>query len=155
MLSDLVQRYIASLKAFIPEDQLREGVELMRRELISRFGTDQNDQIEGLIYNSVSLDVQLVHERNYNSIFGSQLNLLAQMNVDLGVPSSVAKGIYETAKAANPEVYRTYTFEQWIGFLQNAGLCATAPNDHYVLTAYGRGLLKYILDRHISVIRSY
>jgi hypothetical protein len=79
---------------------------------------------------------------------------MAQMNTDAGVTPDVARSIYETAKATYSDVYRSFTFEQWIGFLLG-GLITTAPNGNYVLTTYGRGFLKYILDRHLSVIKAF
>src|SRR5262249_46537463 len=99
--------------------------------------------------------IQLAHEKSYRAIFGSQLQLMALMNVDIGVPPNIAKGVYDTAKTAYPEVYRSYTFEQWIGFLQKTGLIATAPNGNYVLTTYGRGLLNYILDQRLPVNKPF
>jgi hypothetical protein len=80
---------------------------------------------------------------------------MALMNVDMGVPPNVAKGVYDTAKTAYPEVYRSYTFEQWIGYLQGTGLINIAPNGNYVLTRYGRGLLKYILDWHLATNKPF
>ena len=48
-----------------------------------------------------------------------------------------------------PDAYRSYTFEQWITFLVGSGL-ATVGQDNYVLTPYGRGLLRYIVDRQLQ-----
>jgi hypothetical protein len=75
------------------------------------------------------------------------------MNVDHGVPQDVARQTYEAAKSTYPEVYRHFPFEHWIGFLQNGGLITVAPSGNYVLTPYGRGFLKYILDRRLSVTK--
>jgi len=147
--------HIANLKASISEDQLEPSVQAIRRDLTNIIGPDLKNQFEALIYYSASCNVALAHERNYSAIFGSQLQLLAQMNVDLGVLPSVARQIYDAAKSANPEVYRAYPFEQWIAFLQNGGLITRAPNGNYVLTPYGRGFLKYILDRHLSVNKPF
>lgn len=145
--------FIANLKSFISEDQLEPTVQAIRRDL-TNIGADLKNQFEALIYYSASRNVALAHERNYNAIFGSQLQLLTQMNVDLGVPPSVARQIYDAAKSANPEV-RAYPFEHWLAFLQNGGLITVASNGNYVLTSYGRGFLKYILDRHLSVNKPF
>jgi hypothetical protein len=123
--------FIANLKSFISEDQLEPSVQAIRRDLTNTIGPDLKNQFEALIYYSASRNVALVHERNYNAIFGSQLQLLAQMNVDLGVPPSVARQIYDATKSANPEVYRAYPFEHWLAFLQNGGLITVASNGNY------------------------
>jgi hypothetical protein len=73
------------------------------------------------------------------------------MNPDTGVSPNFARIAYDEAKASYPDIYRTITFEQWIGFLVGAWLCSLASNGNYVLTVYGRGFLKYIVDRRYAV----
>jgi hypothetical protein len=153
--SDAAQRLIANLKSFISEDQLEPTAQAIRRELTDTIGTDQKNQIEALIYALAARNVAIRHEQNYSAIFGSQLQLLEQMIVEPGVPPIVARQIYDAARSANPEAYRAYPFEQWIAFLQNSGLTTAAPTGNYVLTPYGRGFLKYILDRRLSVNKPF
>jgi hypothetical protein len=150
-----LQNFISNITSFISKDQIDPGFETTRRELPKLVGPDPNDQIVALCYLAASLNVQVAHERNYNVIFGSQLQLLARANSGGGVPLNAAKAMYEAAKSGNPEVYLTFTFEQWMGFLQGAGLIEIAPSGNYILTSFGRGFLKYILDRHLSVVKPY
>jgi hypothetical protein len=96
-----------------------------------------------------------MHERNYNAIFGGQLNLLAQANAGGGAIPATAQAIYETARSVLPEFYKNFTFQQWIGFLTNSGLVEVGPTGNRLLTTYGRGLLKYIVDRRLSVNKPY
>jgi hypothetical protein len=147
--SDRTQQFIAEIKSRVSEDQLRSSVQALREQLPSRTGTDPKQQVEGLIYFAASLAIQLGHEQVYRSIYGSQLEALAQMIPAGGAPPNVAKDIYERAKASFPDAYRSYTFEQWIRFLFQTGLCQIGPNGDYVLTPYGRGFLKYIVDAHL------
>jgi hypothetical protein len=147
--------FVASAKAKFSDDQLQPVVQAIRRDLETTFGSNPQDQVEGLIYFGASLNVQLIHERNYRMIFGSQLQLLEMMNADVGVPSAAVMNVYNTAKAAHPDIYRSITFEQWIGFLLNAGLCNVALNGNYVLTPFGRGFLRYILDLHLPTIKLF
>jgi hypothetical protein len=109
-----------------------------------------DSEYRALSASAASLSVQLAHEKNYNAIFGSQLNLLAQANGAGGITPAFANALYEQAKAANPQLYTTYRFDQWIGFLINAGLLVQS-NGAYVLTNFGRGFLKYIVDRQLPV----
>jgi hypothetical protein len=136
-----LRTYIEQIKSFISADQLDPVLQNIRHFLT--IIPNPSDQVEALTYLAASLSVQLAHERNYNFIFGSQLNLLGQANVAPVTPE-VANAIYEQAKAANP-VYGTYTFDQWIGFLINAGLL-THDVKGYALTNLGRGFLKYLVD---------
>ena len=150
-----VRDFIESIRRFISDDQLNMAVLLVRSDLIAKIGQNPQDQVEALIYALASMNIQLAHEKNYNLIFGSQVALLAQMNTDAGVPPAVARSSYDNAKSAFPDLYRTYSYEQWIGFLQGSGLCTIAPNGNYVLTPLGRGFLKYILDRHLPVNKPF
>jgi hypothetical protein len=99
--------------------------------------------------------VQLAHERTYNAIFGSQMTLLAQANGVGGLVPAMARQLYEQiAKPANPTLYSTYTFEQWVGFLMKSGLLETDAAGNYVLTNYGRGFQKYLFDRKLTVSKA-
>src|SRR5262249_50060135 len=152
--SGSVKQFVDGIKAVISADQLDPSVQAVRKD-VTTLSADQTAQMEALTYSTASLNIQLAHERNYRAIFGSQLQLLALMNVDVGVPPNIAKGVYDRAKTDYPKDYHSYTFEQWIGFLQSTGLISVAPNGNYVLTAYGRGLLKYILDFHLATNKPF
>lgn len=143
-----LQAFIEKIKSFISGDQLDPVLQKLRTELTTTW-TNTSDQMEILWYLAASISVQLAHERNYNAIFGSQLNLLAQANGAGGIPIAFANALYEQAKAANPQLYAAYRFDQWIGFLINAGLLAQS-NGAYILTNFGRGFLKYLVDRQLS-----
>jgi hypothetical protein len=142
-----VREFIAGVKGWL-SDQVEPAAQKVRSELDQTFGTNPSDQVEGLIYVVASLNVQLTHERHYNLIYGSQLRLMEQM-VGVGVSRDGAQKIYEEAKAMFPDVYRNSTFEQWITFLVGSGL-VTVGQGNYLLTPYGRGFLKYIVDRRLS-----
>ena len=144
---DRIGQFIANIRGQFSPEQVEPATQVVRAELDKTFGSDPADQVEGLVYAVASLNIQLSHERNYNLIYGSQLQLMELM-IGSGIPVEVARRFYEEAKAAFPEVYRNYTFEQWIEFLLRSGLIAV-QDGNYVLTPYGRGLLKYIVDRHL------
>jgi hypothetical protein len=148
-----VQTYIAQIKSFISADQLDPLLLKLKTELAT-VGTT-SDQLELLLYLAASLTVQLSHERNYNGIFGSQLNLLSQANGAGGITPARANAFYEEAKAAYPQLYTTYRFDQWIGFLIAAGLLTQSAEGAYVLTNFGRGFLKYIIDRQLPVNKQF
>jgi hypothetical protein len=144
-----LQQFIANIRAFMSGEALDPAVQAVRADLPDKLGNNQTDQLEGLIYTVASLNVQLAHERTYNTIFGSQIQLLTQMVPAMGASPQMARETYEQAKSTHPEFYRTYSFGDWIGFLLGSGLCAVAQNGNYVLTPYGRAFLKYIVDRRL------
>jgi hypothetical protein len=149
-----LQSFIAGLRGFLSDEQVEPAAQRVRAELNNTFGPKPADQLEGLVYSVASLNIQLSHEKIYNAIFGSQLRLIGQM-IGGGVSTEIARRIYEEVKAAFPEVYRNYTFEQWIGFLASSGLCAVGDSGTYVLTPYGRGFWKYIADRRLSLNKPF
>ena len=149
-----VQAFIGQVKSLISNDQLQPNLQRNRSDLHSVAGDDPKSQIEALLYNSASLNVQPAHERVYNAIFESQLTLLAQANGAGGLVPAFERQLYEQiAKPINPSFYAICTFEQWIGFLVNSGLLQFDAAGNYVLTNYGRGFLKYIVDRKLTVFK--
>jgi hypothetical protein len=91
-------------------DQVRSSKERKpnverRNELKNRKITDPRDQGELLLYYAAALAVVLNHERNYRAIFGSQLELLMQMDIERGMGPSAARAFYDAAKAATPNAY--------------------------------------------------
>jgi hypothetical protein len=143
--------WIGKLKASISEDQLEPAVERTKAELVALVGPNSSDQTQALLYLAAALNIQLHHERNYSAIFGSQLSLLAQANAAGGAIPDMAKSLYEAAKRNTPMLYNNYTFEQWIAFLVESGLIEVDARGNYLLTNYGRGFLRYIVDRRLSV----
>jgi hypothetical protein len=147
--SSLAQQFIASWKAYFPPDELEPAVEAVRRDLPARAGTDPNDQIDALVYLVAANNLQLFYERTYNSIYGSQIQLLEQSRVLGNISPANAQQLYTATKTQYPDVYKLFSFEQWTGFSVASGLVALDSNGNYVLTPNGRGFLKYIYDRRL------
>jgi len=84
-------------------------------------------------------DVQTFIEKVRSFISADQLDpVLQSVRTDL-------------ARLANTSAYR---FDQWIGFLINAGLLVQSGGT-YVLTNFGRGFLKYVVDKRLSVNKAF
>ena len=151
-----LQQFIASITALVSQDQLDPVIQFTRTGLLAdKKITDPNELNEALLYYSAALAVTLSYERNYRGVFGSQLQLLRQMETAVaGIDRSTATAIYEAAKTANPDLYRYFTFEHWLAFLQQSSLIEIASNGNYVLTAFGRGLLRYIQNYSLSLIKA-
>jgi hypothetical protein len=145
----LLQTFIANVRATVPDDVLLPAVDQLRPDVKSRLGDQPRDQVEGLIFSLSALNIHLTYEKNYQAIFGSQIRALAQMNTDFGSSRDALLAIFTAAKAAYPQLYGSYSFDQWLNWIQQSGLCTIGVNGNYVLTPNGRGFLKYLLDRHL------
>ena len=88
-------------------------------------------------------------ENIYNLIFGSQLALLHQLNTmaPLGVPIADARRAFDAACRSYPDFYKTYSFDQWMAFLQGQALILRSGNDRVSITVAGREFLKYLVER--------
>jgi hypothetical protein len=144
---------ISGIKQFISPEQLDPAVQVLKNTLNSRT-QNKDEQIEMLVHALASANIQLIHERVYRTIFGSQMEALVSMNNPSGATQETLKRFYDAAAAQYPELYRTITFENWISFVIQSGL-AVRIEDRYELTSYGRGFLKYIIDMRLITPKPY
>lgn len=145
-----IPRSISDLKSSIPSDQLEPMYHLARQALPADVADDCERTKEFLLYALASVSLQLIQERNYRNIFGSQLSLLLQSNNPTGVDVTFARQLYADTAAAHPKEYANFSFDNWINFPVSADLLHFNPLGRYEITARGRGLLKYILDMRLS-----
>jgi hypothetical protein len=148
-----VQNFIHSLKGMYSAELLEQFAQRVKSDLMTVAGNDAHEQAETLTYALAGVNIQVGYERTYASIFGSQLTFLAQANGEGGLVPAYAHQLYEQTKAANPALYAAYPFDRWVGFLIESALVITDARGNYALTPYGRGFLKYIVDRHLTVFK--
>jgi hypothetical protein len=136
------------------EDTIRKieaavPTELLQEARITIEGLFPNSRDGDLLTLSSALLIGGVFERTYNFVFGSQIALLQQLN---SIPQTVeqARAYYERAGSAFPEIYKNYTFEQWLNFLQSF-LLTTKEGDRISITQRGRGFLRYIVENGYSI----
>jgi len=147
VIAGTAKDFISGVKQFIDSEQLDPAVANFRRDL-SAYTQNKDDQLEIMIYAAASANIQLTHERIYRTIFGSQIAVLDGMNAVGGITEEAAKKLYENTVAHSPEFYKSFSFENWIGFLLKTNL-AKKVGSNYEATAYGRGFLKYVLDMRL------
>ena len=83
-------------------------------------------------------------EVTYRNIFGSQIALLRRLSAGDCLPDQL-KAFYESARAANPGEYRSYSFEQYLGFLLSTQFIETRPGtDLYAITEAGKAFLTWL-----------
>lgn len=86
-------------------------------------------------------------------VFGSQLSVLGQANAGIATDASVREA-YDLAVSCNLQIYTSYSFESWLGWMVNTGLLSKRDGG-FVITAYGREFLQYIIGRGYSLSRLY
>lgn len=91
-------------------------------------------------------------ERTYSLIWGSQLGLLQFLNSAGTVAADVLRPLYDLAAATEPELYRNYSFDQWLGFLEQSLLIARTDNTVSIMLQ-GREFLKYLLHQGYSLYK--
>ena len=141
--------FMAAIRAQFSPEEIEQVMSAIQSDVNARAGNDMKARTEILTLVLAAMSVQYRHERSYNLIFGSQLELLARMN---GGPLSleVCRSVYDSVALRFPNEYRTYSFDQWIGFLRNSGLVQSWPDGNYGLTPWGRGLLRYVVAQGLS-----
>jgi len=89
--------------------------------------------------------VRLTLERLHRSIFESQIELIETLQIRKVISISVAEAIWSKAKAAFPDLHKTRTFEQWLGYLQSFEAVAIDESSVRLLPA-GEALLPYMAE---------
>lgn len=87
--------------------------------------------------------ILVVFEFTWNSIYQSQVNALQALNKQ---PLKIedVRPVFQRAATEHPEVYGSYSFEQWLAYLRTQILI----KDHAVgleITVRGREFLKYLI----------
>jgi hypothetical protein len=78
------------------------------------------------------------------TIYGSQLEALAELNSRGLIPVADLKKHYDKAVVDYPKTYVNYSFEQWLSYMQSRMLTATYPSKMIELSFNGKDFLKYL-----------
>lgn len=85
-------------------------------------------------------------ERVYNVIWASQLALLIHLSGrPLGESVEALRFFYDSAAERFPQMFSNYSFDQYVGFLEQSILIERRENT-WVLLPLGREFLKYLVD---------
>lgn len=85
-------------------------------------------------------------ERTYSLIWGSQLGVLQFLNPAGVVATELLRPWYNLGTAMEQDLYRDYTFDQWLSFLQQS-LLINRIDDTVEITLEGREFLKYVIHQ--------
>lgn len=103
-------------------DPLVEPIIRRYRAYLDANARDPAQREEIALHHAARQEIWLWHEWRYRSIFGSQLKLIESASSSGAVPVGEARRIYDAAKAATPQIYGSYSFEQWLMWLTQNGL---------------------------------
>jgi hypothetical protein len=95
----------------------------------------------------VTTVVDLLHERSYRSIFGSQISALQTANLPSGLTSDSARKIFDAA--AWPEGIEKRDFVRWRDWMVKEELVEDRDGTLYA-TARGVDFLRYIVEMKLS-----
>lgn len=107
-----------------------------------------------IVRNLAVARIERAHEITYRLIMGSQIALLLHANTGVPVEMSVARSIYDDAKAAYPEIYKAFEFQNWLVWPANSGLTTLEQVvDRMVvqITDIGKEFLHYLVTAGLTL----
>jgi hypothetical protein len=98
--------------------------------------------------------MERTHEVSYRLIMGSQIEVLLQANSGKILDTDSARAIYDLAKEKYPEIYKTFSFEDWINWPVNAGLLNMERDASMTsvvkITDIGKDFLHYLVGTGLT-----
>ena len=127
----------------------------MKTDLDTRRITASADREKLVIRYYTAAVLCLAFEKLNVYIFGSQLAALQRLNTRGGIgadQSEILTLFFAPAKAQFPQVYKAYSFEQWLQYLLARDVIVRNAT-RLVITAEGKEFLKYLVDQGYSLVR--
>jgi hypothetical protein len=113
---------------------------------LSKLGFTAEVERKYLIHSVVEAQFMMHYMRAARFVFGSQLGLLTQANgVGGAVPLPQAKEMYTQAAKQFRDIYRNFSFDNWLGFLTNNNFIVV-QQDKVVVTDLGRDFMHYLVN---------
>jgi hypothetical protein len=96
----------------------------------------------------------LLLERVSRFLYGSQIDVAIFLNANNNRATlAEIKRFYDTAATNFPEIYKNYSFEKWLAFMQTNGIVGTSDNI-VGATPIGKALIAYMQMRGYLVTRA-
>lgn len=146
-----------------PERDLKAEAEALLRELDSALLREQEAVVRSALEKSCGTGLEALPVLirylsaigtayrmldDYMRIYGSQLSLLEYLNEDsratAGDPLEVLRIFYNLAAAQYPSLYKSDTFERWVGHLKDR-LMIREDGGRLRITLYGREFLAHMM----------
>jgi hypothetical protein len=94
------------------------------------------------------------HEFVYNRIFGSQIAALKALDENGGATVAEARVFFEPYAKQFPQVYDTYGFEGWLGFL-TANALVLQTDEWLTASEYGHDFLVYLRTARLTEAKAF
>jgi hypothetical protein len=120
---------------------------------VAQFNAPDEIKIAWLIRGLAVEQIRRYHEVHYRLILGSQITLLLKVNMGGMINRTIAREIYDIAKAAYPVIYTNFSFEHWIVWPKNVGLINFAndmPWAEITITPAGKDFLHYLVEAGLT-----
>jgi predicted transcriptional regulator len=91
----------------------------------------------------------------YRTIFGSQIALLKQLNIIGSMAREQVESFYNIAKAQFSLLYDTYSFDEYLHFLEAFNLIQTNDNKKYIITDEGKAFLQWMIGVGANEIKPF
>ncbi len=85
----------------------------------------------------------------YRIIYGSQINLLDHLNTQNGQSREALQIFYNLGASQYPDIYKNYSYDQWLGFLKDQVLLRE-DQGMFRVTVRGREFLLYLARSGLS-----
>jgi hypothetical protein len=128
----------------LDDSYIRQKEQELLVELNNRGINDTNKKLRLFPRLIAAAFVVTEYERAEGAIWGSQLQILAELNSSATLPAAQLHPFYEAARPQAPEAFAQYPFENYMDFLKTQGFVTEA--DHaFTITDKGRQYLVWRL----------
>lgn len=115
----------------------------LERRFATQLATLPQDEHEARLRAALAYaTLQASFERAYGSIFGSQIHALEIINA-YPRPIGEIEALFTDAAQNHPQIYKDYTFQEWLRFLENFEL-VEQKGEKVEITNFGREFLAYL-----------
>lgn len=128
---------------------IQEQEQIIRAD-IDRLHLGQ-DELNDILIRHLAI-VQLLYraETIYRSIFGSQISILKSANTLGNRTRQQLMEFYEKAKEQFPQLYQTYSFDQYLHYITTQQLLVEETPGSFVITMAGKEFLKWITEMGVT-----
>lgn len=127
----------------------REVQQWFETQLQSKNLSIDSETARVLLGYTTVLWIALHFQQIYESIWGTQLELLNFLNSRAFATSQDVQIYYDLGALRYPDIYASYTFEEYINFLRSQLLILT-ENGEYKITVKGRSFLSYLVTQGLN-----
>jgi len=107
---------------------------------------NDTQRFEALLKYAITISVLRRFELIYDSIYGSQLRLLQDLNATGTKDLGIFQHYYDQGKAQHPDTFKNITLNNYSQFIYNWNLVINDQNNGVQITTLGIDFLKFIVD---------